>query len=410
MARDPDGAGFSREELIDQLGVMFLAGHETSASALTWAFYILANRPDIVGRIREEVNRVAGAGPIQFEHIKALAFTRNVFRETVRLYPPITFLPRVALENTQIGGRKIPRGALVIVAPWVLHRHRAYWAEPDVFDPDRFLPEREAGMTSGAYIPFGIGPRVCAGAAFAQVEACLIIASLVAAFRLQPDRRRQRRARRAADDAASQAGHVPRRAGGLMKPGVLLTLGRLPKGLDVARSFAQAGWRVIVADPHKRHVVGASRAVTKSYRVPAPAQQPNAYLNRLAEIIRAEDIELVLPVSEEILHVAALRERLDSSVRVFAMPQETLLRLHDKAGFIEFAASHGLSVPRTELAGSAGALDLAAGGDYIVKLRHSCAGSGLTRGVARFDSAANRRRRGAAACARRRAQRLRHRA
>ena len=122
-----------------------------------------------------------------------------------------------------------------------------------------------------------------------------------------------------------------------MKPGVLLTLGRLPKGLDVARSFAQAGWRVIVADPHKRHVVGASRAVTKSYRVPAPAQQPNAYLNRLAEIIRAEDIELVLPVSEEILHVAALRERLDSSVRVFAMPQETLLRLHDKAGFIEFA-------------------------------------------------------------------------
>lgn len=182
MARDPGGAAFSREELIDQLGVMFLAGHETSASALTWAFYILANRPDIVGRIRAEVARVAGAGPIQFDHIKALAFTRNVFRETVRLYPPITFLPRVALENTQIGGRKVPRGALVIVAPWVLHRHRSYWVEPDVFDPDRFLPERESGMTSGAYIPFGIGPRVCAGAAFAQVEAVLIIASLARKF------------------------------------------------------------------------------------------------------------------------------------------------------------------------------------------------------------------------------------
>lgn len=182
LARDENGRGFSREELIDQLGVMFLAGHETSASALTWAFYILANRPDVVARVREEVARVCGAGSIQFDHIKALSFTRNVFRETVRLYPPITFLPRVALQDTRIGERRVPRGALVIVAPWVLHRHVAYWKEPDVFDPDRFLPERESEMTSGAYIPFGIGPRVCAGAAFAQVEAVLIIADLVRRF------------------------------------------------------------------------------------------------------------------------------------------------------------------------------------------------------------------------------------
>lgn len=181
-ARGPDGKGFSREELIDQLGVLFLAGHETSASALTWAFFILANRPDVVARIRREVAQDCGDGPILFEHIKGLAFTRNVFRETVRLYPPITFLPRVALEDTRIGERRIPRGALVIVAPWVLHRHRKYWREPDVFDPDRFRPEREGEMTSGAYIPFGIGPRVCAGAAFAQVDASLIIADLVRRF------------------------------------------------------------------------------------------------------------------------------------------------------------------------------------------------------------------------------------
>lgn len=182
MAQDDTGGAFTREELIDQLGVMFLAGHETSASALTWAFYILANRPDVVARIRAEVASVCGSGPIQFDHIKALAFTRNVFRETVRLYPPITFLPRVALQDTRIGGRRVPRGALVIIAPWVLHRHVSYWKDPDVFDPDRFLPEREAEMTSGAYIPFGIGPRVCAGAAFAQVEAVLIIADLVRRF------------------------------------------------------------------------------------------------------------------------------------------------------------------------------------------------------------------------------------
>jgi cytochrome P450 len=182
LARDSGGVALTREELIDQLGVLFLAGHETSASALTWAFYILANRPDVVARIRSEVERVTGDGAIGFEHIKALSFTRNVFRETIRLYPPITFLPRVALQDTMIGRRRIPRGALVIVAPWVLHRHQAYWKDADLFDPDRFLPEREGEMMAGAYIPFGIGPRVCAGAAFAQVEAVLIIAALSRRF------------------------------------------------------------------------------------------------------------------------------------------------------------------------------------------------------------------------------------
>jgi cytochrome P450 len=185
LARDSAGVALTREELVDQLGVLFLAGHETSASALTWAFYILANRPDVVTRIRSEVDRVTGGGAIGFEHIKALSCTRNVFRETIRLYPPITFLPRVALENTMIGNRRVPKGALVIVAPWVLHRHQAYWKDPDLFDPDRFLPEREGEMTAGAYIPFGVGPRVCAGAAFAQVEAVLIIAALTRKFDFQ---------------------------------------------------------------------------------------------------------------------------------------------------------------------------------------------------------------------------------
>ena len=178
QAHDFEGRAFTREELIDQLGVLFLAGHETSASALTWAFYLLARAPDAVARIRAEVAAVAGDGPIGFEHVKRLSFVRNVFRETLRLYPPITFLPRVALAETRIGGRRVRKGALVIVAPWVLHRHRRYWRDPDLFDPDRFLPEREGELTPGAYIPFGLGPRVCAGAAFATVEATLIIAEL----------------------------------------------------------------------------------------------------------------------------------------------------------------------------------------------------------------------------------------
>lgn len=167
-----------------------------------------------------------------------------------------------------------------------------------------------------------------------------------------------------------------------MKRCVLLTLGRLPKGLDVARSFALAGWRVIVADPHRRHVVGASRAVARSYRTPAPASAPNAYLNSLCEIIEAESVEFVVPVSEEILHVAALRERVSSRVRVLAMPQEVLLRVHDKLDFVSSAAQIGLRVPETALACSAEAVELSNRYDYVVKLRRTCAGMGLIRASA----------------------------
>ncbi|MFC7477571.1 cytochrome P450 [Dankookia sp. GCM10030260] len=181
-ARDGTGRAFTREELIDQLGVLFLAGHETSASALTWVFFILATQPALVTRLRAEIAEVVGDGPIEFEHTKRLTFIRNVFRETLRLYPPITFLPRIANEATMLGETRVRRGALIMVAPWVLHRHRGYWKDPDVFDPDRFLPEREAEMTPGAYLPFGTGPRICAGAAFATIEAVLLIARLFRAF------------------------------------------------------------------------------------------------------------------------------------------------------------------------------------------------------------------------------------
>ena len=181
-ARDKAGVRFTRAELIDQLGVLFLAGHETSASALTWVFYILAMRPDLVRRIRDEVRNIAADGPIGLEHVKRLTFVRNVFRETVRLYPPITFLPRVATHATRLGDFPIKRGALVIVSPWVMHRHEKLWQEPHRFDPDRFAPDREASIQPGAYLPFGLGPRVCSGAAFATVEATLLIARLVRSF------------------------------------------------------------------------------------------------------------------------------------------------------------------------------------------------------------------------------------
>lgn len=186
-ARDTETATpFGREELIDQLGVFFLAGHETTASVLIWVFYILSQRPDIAEKVRAEVDAIVGSGEVGFEHTRRLAYTRQVFRETLRLYPPITFLPRVAMAATTLGGRRIKRGALVMIAPWVIHRHHAYWPDPDVFDPDRFAPEREKDIRHGTFLPFGLGPRICVGAAFAQTESALILARLLRRFDFAP--------------------------------------------------------------------------------------------------------------------------------------------------------------------------------------------------------------------------------
>jgi len=176
------GEPFSREELIDQLGVLFLAGHETTASALTWLFFIVSRRPEVVRRIRDEVRRVTAGAPVEFEHLKKMPFVRNVFRETMRLYPPITFIPRVAMESTRIGDVKVKRGAMIMISPWTTHRNHAIWRDATVFDPDRFLPEREHEFPEGCYLPFGMGPRTCVGAGFAQTEASLIIARLVSTF------------------------------------------------------------------------------------------------------------------------------------------------------------------------------------------------------------------------------------
>jgi cytochrome P450 len=184
-AVDPEtGKTFSREELVDELGVFFLAGHETSASVLTWVFFLLSQRPEVVARIRAEVDAACGDGPVTIDHAKRFAFIRMVFKETMRLYPPITFLPRVALRDTVIGPRKVKRGTMLMIAPWTIHRHVRLWKDPELFDPDRFSPEREAELTPGAFLPFGIGPRVCVGAAFATLEAALVVARIVRRYDL----------------------------------------------------------------------------------------------------------------------------------------------------------------------------------------------------------------------------------
>ena len=181
-ARDEEtGEGFTREELIDQMGVFFLAGHETTASVLTWVFFILSQRPDVAERIRDEVADVVGDGPVEFAHVKQLGFTRSVFREALRLYPPITFIPRVAAEKTRIGHYNVKRGAMIMVSPWTAHRNELLWRNAEFFDPDRFV-KGARDEDAGVLMSFGLGPRICIGAAFATVESSLILARLVRRF------------------------------------------------------------------------------------------------------------------------------------------------------------------------------------------------------------------------------------
>lgn len=185
-ARDADsGIGFDREALIDQLGVFFLAGHETTASVLTWVMALLTCWPELADAMRAEVQSVVGEGPVDFEHTRHLPFVRAVFRETARLYPPITFIPRVATRATELGGWPVRRGAMIMVSPWTIHRHRDLWARPDEFDPSRFMPGAETSIVPGSYIPFGHGPRLCVGSAFATVESTLILARLVRRYRFE---------------------------------------------------------------------------------------------------------------------------------------------------------------------------------------------------------------------------------
>jgi len=157
---------------------------------------------------------------------------------------------------------------------------------------------------------------------------------------------------------------------------VLVTLGRLPKGLDICRSFAAAGWRVVVAEPHARHLCGASNSVTRSVRMPAPADGKRAYLQALADAVRKHGVDLVVPVSEEAMHVAFLPQILPA-VPVFAMPPGAMLALHHKGRFVDVAREAGVAVPETHVLGSDAAAAMAAAGRVVAKPVHSAAGRGV---------------------------------
>ncbi|WP_212525742.1 cytochrome P450 [Actibacterium sp. MT2.3-13A] len=186
---DPEtGARFDTQEMVDQVAIFFLAGHETSASALAWALYLLALYPQAQERVAQEAAALPETPA--FSDMSGLKFTRDVFREALRLYPPVPMLVREATRAERFRDRDIAPGSQIVLSPWHLHRHARLWEWPDDFDPDRFATRNGKSCLREAFIPFSAGPRVCTGAGFAMVEGPLLLAMLLRRWRLEtvPDR------------------------------------------------------------------------------------------------------------------------------------------------------------------------------------------------------------------------------
>lgn len=172
-------AGLSDEVIRDQLLTLFIAGHDTSTASLAWTFYTLATHPDALARAREEVDAVLGDGAPTAAHLRPLRYLECVIKETARLYPPIHLGSRIAAVDIEYQGYRIPAGTRVVYSIYLTHRDRRHWPEPERFDPDRFAPESHEPRNAYSYLPFGGGPRNCLGAAFAQVEAKVVVARIL---------------------------------------------------------------------------------------------------------------------------------------------------------------------------------------------------------------------------------------
>ncbi len=180
---DPQtGETFSTAEMVDQVAIFFLAGHETSASALAWTLYLMALYPDWQERLAEEAQALENP---EFSNVSKLKLSRDVFREALRLYPPVPMMVRQAACPERFRDRDVPKGAQIVVSPWHLHRHERLWDNPDGFDPARWQTENGRKCLREAYMPFSAGPRVCTGAGFAMVEGPLLLSMLLRRFRFE---------------------------------------------------------------------------------------------------------------------------------------------------------------------------------------------------------------------------------
>ncbi|EAJ5474803.1 cytochrome P450 [Campylobacter jejuni] len=172
---------FSFEEILDQVAMLFLAGHETTASSLTWTLYLLSLYPKEQEKAYEEITQVLQGGAIEISHLRQFKYLTNIFKESLRLYPPVGFFAREAKKDTQVRDKLIKKGSGVVIAPWLIHRHEEFWTNPHGFNPSRF--ERE--YKKDAYLPFGVGERICIGQGFAMQEAILILANILKTYKLE---------------------------------------------------------------------------------------------------------------------------------------------------------------------------------------------------------------------------------
>ncbi|MCX5193770.1 cytochrome P450 [Streptomyces sp. NBC_00249] len=184
-AQSADDAAFDATELRDQVLIFLLAGHETTATSLAFALHLLGRHPEEQARAREEISRVLGDRTPEAADLDRLPYLTQVLKEAMRLYPAAPVIGRRAVAATEIGGHTVPAGADVILAPWVTHRHPAYWSEPDRFDPSRFTAEAEAGRPRYAWFPFGGGPRACIGQHFSMLESVLALAMILRAYEFE---------------------------------------------------------------------------------------------------------------------------------------------------------------------------------------------------------------------------------
>jgi cytochrome P450 len=186
FARDEDtGQTMSDRQLHDEVMTMLLAGHETTSVALAWTWYLLSQNHAARRRMETELDGVLAGRPPAYADLASLPYSRMVIEEALRLYPPAWGISREAVTPDDIGGYHLPRGWLVFVIPFVMHRLPAYWENPETFDPDRFTPERAATRPKFVYLPFGAGPRQCIGNQFAMMEAHLIVATLAQRYQLE---------------------------------------------------------------------------------------------------------------------------------------------------------------------------------------------------------------------------------
>lgn len=184
-ARGNDGDSLSHQEVRDEALTLALGGIETTLRPMTWVWYLLSLHPWAEERLHAELDAVLGGRPPTVDDLRRLSFMRQLLDETMRLYPPVPVMLRTAAADDVVCGRHIPRNATIVVAPWVIHRHRKLWDDPDRFDPERFAPESIAGRSRYAYLPFAIGPRACIGAPMAMLQLQIAVAVLAQRFRFR---------------------------------------------------------------------------------------------------------------------------------------------------------------------------------------------------------------------------------